>query len=170
MAKTENEINAEKAAKPRPDLLPARALLAGGRAFGYGAAKHGLGRSGRGTYRDAGTEQATVETHRASFMRHWCAYWAGETIDPESGLSHLDCMMAQLSIIIDLVEDPPCDGAATPEAAWAVTADGCRGYGDTREAALDDLRAARIHHKVGREDELFTYTIERMPGNGKGCP
>jgi hypothetical protein len=35
------EIDAEKAARPRPDLFPARAIEAGGRAFGYGAKKHG---------------------------------------------------------------------------------------------------------------------------------
>jgi len=117
MSKTVQEINSEKAAKPRPDLVPTRAIAAAGRAFGYGAAKHGLGTTGRGTYRDAGTEQAEVATHRASFMRHWCAYWSGETADPESELSHLDCMMAQLSIVIDLTEAPPAAANEPPPAA-----------------------------------------------------
>jgi hypothetical protein len=105
--KTETEINNEKSLKPRPDLVPVRAIMAAARAFAYGANKHGLGNTGRGTYRDAGTDQAEIATHKASFLRHWLAYWSGELVDPESGLSHLDCMAAQLGIVIDLVEDPP---------------------------------------------------------------
>lgn len=138
--KTQAEIDAEKALKSRPDLIPTRAILAGGRAFAYGANKHGLGQTGRGTYRDAGTEQAQVATHRASFLRHWCAYWAGELIDPESGLSHLDCMQAQLSIIIDLIEDPPGPQivsetvettAENPADPWALPAGWCWENWDT---------------------------------------
>lgn len=124
MSKTEEEINAEKASRSRPDLVPTRSHMAGGRAFAVGVAKHGLGKTGRGTYRDAGTEQSEVETHRASFFRHWCAFWSGQSNDPDSGLSHLDHMVAQLAIIVDLVEDPPnlpdrrasgegCDGSGS---------------------------------------------------------
>lgn len=100
-------IDAEKSAKPRPDLVPARAILAAGQAFAYGLSKHGGGLSGRGTFRDAGTEQAKVETHVASFSRHWFAYLSGELIDEQSGLPHLWCAMAQLAIVVDLTENPP---------------------------------------------------------------
>ena len=68
----------------------------------------GLGPTGRGTYRIAGTEQATVACHLASCFRHLLEF----QIDPEateegSGLSVLDHAMAQLAIVVDLVEDPP---------------------------------------------------------------
>lgn len=119
MALTEEQINAEKAAKSRPDLVPPRFNMAAGRALGYGARKHGLGRSGVGTYRDAGTEQALLETHVASFERHWQRFKMGRRagienpIDEESGLTELDCAAAQFSIIVDLTEDPPV-AAPTP--------------------------------------------------------
>lgn len=102
----EETINAEKARKPRPDLVPARAIMAAGRSMAYGAAKHG-----DCTWRIAGTEQADVRTHVASFSRHWLAWLSGEQTDAESGLAHLDCAMAQLAIVVDLVEDPPSGGA-----------------------------------------------------------
>ena len=106
--KSEQEINAEKAAKPRPDLVPARAVMAAGRCMAYGLAKHGGGKSGRGTYRDAGTDQAKVETHLASCIRHLLEYQIDPNATEEgSGLSVLDHAMAQLAIVVDLVEDPP---------------------------------------------------------------
>jgi hypothetical protein len=102
----EDQINAEKHGKPRPDLVPPAAIMAAGRALGYGVHKHGGGRTGLGTYRDAGTEQAEVRTHVASFCRHWLAYLDGEHTDPESGLAHLDCAMAQLAIVVHLEGEP----------------------------------------------------------------
>lgn len=125
--KTAEEISAEKAAKPRPDLVPARAIVAAGRAFGYGARKHGLSSNGRGTYRDPVNhpDQCLVATHVASFERHWFAYKSGELIDKESGLAHLDCAAAQLSIVIDLTEDPPVVPAKTVPLKRSVAC-GCR--------------------------------------------
>lgn len=114
MPLTEEEIDKEKTTKPRPDLVPPRAIMAAGRALGYGANKHGLGRSTWGTYRDAGTEQADIRTHIASFERHWQRFKQAMrdgtgpgVLDPESGQRELDCAMAQLSIIVDQAEDPP---------------------------------------------------------------
>lgn len=44
---------------------------------------------GANKYRDNGW--MSVETHRyqAALMRHFAAYMRGESVDPESGLSHL---------------------------------------------------------------------------------
>lgn len=103
--KTATEIDAEKQAKPRLDLVPPELMLAAGRALGYGAAKHGVpdGNGGFGTWRTAGTQQAEPLTHYACLMRHLLAWRSGEIVDPESGLSHLDHAAAQLAILLDLV-------------------------------------------------------------------
>lgn len=102
------EIDQEKALKPRPDLVPGRAVLAAGRAMAYGHAKHGTP-GGLGTYRTAGCAQSRARTHAAALERHWQAFKSGERMDPESGLAHLDHMAAQLAILIDLIEVPPGD-------------------------------------------------------------
>ena len=109
--RTTDEIDNEKRRKPRPDLVPARAILAAARAMAYGAEKHGLGQSGRGTYRDPGLDQSELATHIASFERHWLKFRQAvqektPDQDPETGLSHLDHAMAQLSLCVDLWENP----------------------------------------------------------------
>ncbi len=106
--KSEQEINAEKAAKSRPDLVPGRFALAAGRSFAIGAVKHGTPR-GLGSYRVAGTEQATVTSHWASMERHLAEIKAGHFMDDApggTGLAHIDCVCAQISIIVDLMENP----------------------------------------------------------------
>lgn len=115
--KTEAEINAEKHAKPRVDIVPPALTLAAGRALGYGAAKHGVpeGYDGFGTWRIAGTEQAEPLTHYACLMRHMLLWRAGEKVDPESKLSHLDHAAAQLSILLDILERPPEGRGEPPE-------------------------------------------------------
>lgn len=106
--KSADEINAEKATRSRVGLVPPRAVLAAGRALGYGASKHGTPAPGDwGTWRIAGTEQAKPLTHYESLFRHLLAWRSGEERDAESGLSHLDHAAAQLAILVDVVEDPP---------------------------------------------------------------
>lgn len=106
MILTATEVSAEKATKQRRvDLVSPWLIAFAGDALGYGVGKHGGGTTGRGTYRDPG-EQSLVETHRASFERHWNAWRRGEEVDPDSGLPHLSCCCAQLSIIADLIGDP----------------------------------------------------------------
>lgn len=174
--KTTAEVDAEKAAKPRPDLVPGRAILAAARAFGYGAAKHGTP-GGRGTYRIAGDLQSRVRTHAASLERHWQAIKSGEFVDPESGLSHLDHMAAQLSIVIDLMEDPP--GSIDDEdRRWYTTKD----PGEPLDTVQDAVRAAFTGpvlpleiRRPGPDDSsalLCTDVCERLPltTSDKGCP
>jgi len=97
------QVDAEKALKPRPDLLPARALLGAGKAMAYGRAKHG-----NRTWRVPDTEQATVECHAASAMRHFLDYLLDpNAIEEGSGLPVLYHLLCQVSIMIDLHEDPP---------------------------------------------------------------
>jgi len=99
-------IDTEKANKlHRPDLVSPWLIFYAGRAMAYGVAKHGGGITGRGTFRDPG-EQSMIDTHVRSLERHWNAWRRGEHCDPDSGLRHLDCVCAQLSIITDLLGDP----------------------------------------------------------------
>lgn len=110
MTKTTDEINAEKAAKSRMDLVPPDHAELAGLAFKVGAEKHGLGPVGLGTYRIAGTEQSTVWSHWASMERHAAALKRGEMMDDGpggTGLPHLACKCAQDAIIAALLQRPP---------------------------------------------------------------
>lgn len=109
MKRTAVEIDIEKATKSsRPDLVSPWLEHFAGIAMAYGAAKHGCGLTGRGTFRDPG-EQSLITTHVRSFRRHWnaIAREGFDSIDPDSGLLHFCCACAQLSIIADLIGDPP---------------------------------------------------------------
>jgi hypothetical protein len=96
---TREEIDAEKAAQPRPDLCPGAALLAIGEVMAYGYGKHG-----RCTWRTPGTKQAEPETHIASAFRHLAKMGpAYDALDDESGLPHLHCALSQLAIAVDCI-------------------------------------------------------------------
>jgi hypothetical protein len=107
--KDATDIAAEKSAKPRVDVVPPALMLAAGRGFGLGVAKHGLpeGNDGFGTWRTPGHPQSEPLAAYGSLMRHLLAWRNGETIDPESGehqVAHLDAACAQLAKLVDLVE------------------------------------------------------------------
>lgn len=66
--------------KARMDLMPALPLLEIGQVMGYGAKK----------YSERNWEQGMSWGRMyAAAQRHLLAFWSGEDIDPESGLSHL---------------------------------------------------------------------------------
>lgn len=95
--RTEQEIDTEKALKPRVDLIPGHALLEVGRTMAYGFNKHG-----ECTWRNAGTEQAKASTHVASASRHLAEYLGDPDATEEgSGLSVLAHCAAQLLIAIE---------------------------------------------------------------------
>jgi hypothetical protein len=74
--------------KPRWDLLPLSTLEGAVKVLTFGAQK----------YADDNwkiVENAEKRYHSA-LMRHLVAYFNGETIDPESGLSHLDHVICNL--------------------------------------------------------------------------
>ena len=107
--KDATDIAAEKSAKPRVDVVPPALMLAAGRGFGLGVAKHGLpeGNDGFGTWRTPGHPQSDPLAAYGSLMRHLLAWRNGEVIDPESGdhrVAHLDAACAQLAKLVDLVE------------------------------------------------------------------
>lgn len=103
VTKTREEIDAEKALKPRPDLLPARAILGAGKVMAYGASKHG-----NCTWRVAGTKQADPQEHLASAYRHLLEFMENpKAVEEGSGLPVLYHCLSQVAILIDLVENPP---------------------------------------------------------------
>ena len=77
--------------KPRLDLVPGELTLAAGRAFTYGAGKYG-----DHNWRGGITHNRLF----AALQRHLTAYWGGETVDPESGLCHLDHAAANLAMML----------------------------------------------------------------------
>lgn len=95
--KSQAEISAEKAAKPRVDLIPGSSLLATGAVQAYGRFKHG-----QCTWRDITSEQSHVDVHVASAMRHLSEYlYDTEAVEQGSNLPVLWHAMAQLAIAID---------------------------------------------------------------------
>lgn len=109
---TAEQINAEKDAAPRVDLVPPALILGAARALGFGARKHGVpaGYNGFGTWRVPNTKQAEPLTHYASLLRHLLKWRRGEIVDPDTGdamIEHLEAASAQLAILIDLVKHPP---------------------------------------------------------------
>lgn len=100
--KTQAEIDQEKFGKPRPDLLPACAILGAGKVMGYGFRKHG-----NCTWRIAGTEQADPQTHYASALRHLLEYGDNpNAIEEGSGLPVLYHALSQIAILIDCIDNP----------------------------------------------------------------
>tara|TARA_Y100000310_G_scaffold316581_1_gene368477 strand:- start:319 stop:660 length:342 start_codon:yes stop_codon:yes gene_type:complete len=80
--------------KLRVDLVPPALIEAAARALDHGADK----------YRD-GDEfnfiaAYTFRTVYASLMRHLLAWYSGEGLDAESGLSHLDHAASNLSMLL----------------------------------------------------------------------
>ena len=71
------------AEKEMLDLLPSEAMLALGKVYTFGAKKY-----------SAHNWRAGIAWSRiwAAILRHGFKFWAGEDIDPESGLSHVDHM------------------------------------------------------------------------------
>lgn len=64
----------------RFDLLPYDALWAVARIFGFGASK----------YAERNWEQGLrYSSSHAALQRHLALWWAGEKVDPESGLTHI---------------------------------------------------------------------------------
>lgn len=73
--------------------VPAPFLLGVGAAMTEGALKYG-----RHNYREAGVRSSV---YYDAVMRHMMAWWEGEDIDPESGLSHIVKAGAGLAVLHD---------------------------------------------------------------------
>jgi hypothetical protein len=90
-------------------VVPANVLAELGVAMLEGAAKYG-----RHNYRVGGVR---ASVYYDATMRHLMAWWEGENVDPDSGLSHVTKAIASLTVLRDAmqrgcVEDdrpPKCD-------------------------------------------------------------
>jgi hypothetical protein len=78
------------AGKPKTDLLCPQALLAVAEVFTAGAKKYGEGNWQKGM---------PWRTVIGSLLRHTFKFMKGEDIDEESGLPHVDLMMANCMIL-----------------------------------------------------------------------
>jgi len=72
--------SAESASKPRLDLLPPPAIEAIAEVLTFGASKYGANNWCRG---------ARWGRYYAALLRHIFAWYRGQDLDPETGLSHL---------------------------------------------------------------------------------
>ena len=76
----ESRKSAESASKPRLDLLPTAAMEAIAEVLTFGAAKYDDNNWCRG---------ARWGRYYSALLRHLFAWWRGEDLDRETGLSHL---------------------------------------------------------------------------------
>jgi len=74
-------------------VLPAEVLAEAGLALFEGARKYG-----RHNYRAVGVRYSV---YYDAMMRHMTAWWEGEDIDPDSGLSHVTKAIAGLMVLRD---------------------------------------------------------------------
>ena len=84
-------------AKPDPTLVHPEMILGAARALTYGCQKYSRNNFLQG-------EGMPLEVVLASMQRHLLAYQAGQDNDEESGLTHLDHVGANLSMLVALVE------------------------------------------------------------------
>jgi hypothetical protein len=89
------DLAPERPAKPRPTLLPARALR---RVAGLMAAQE----SGHGGARWKGR---AADHHLDAAWRHLLAHQAGETHDPDSGRPHLEHFATRALMALDVTPE-----------------------------------------------------------------
>lgn len=102
MKPAENPKTRAGAAKPALiSVIPTAALLHLGEVMKLGANKYGAF-----NWRDT---PVPAETYMDAAMRHLLSWQDGESVDPESGMSHLAHVMACCAIIIDAQENGMLD-------------------------------------------------------------
>ena len=80
-------------------LVPVDAINRVADVLGFGANKYGPN-----NWRDDGDSTEWSRTY-SSIQRHLNAFWSGEDLDPESGLSHLAHASTQLMILMTHMSD-----------------------------------------------------------------
>ena len=88
----------DNSAKPDPTLVCPEMILGAARALTYGCQKYSRNNFLKG-------DGMPLEVVLASMQRHLLAYQAGEDHDEESGLTHLDHVGANLSMLNALIQN-----------------------------------------------------------------
>jgi len=84
------------AGKPRMELLDSKALVEMAKVLGFGAEKYG-------DYNwKGGIKHSRLY---GAVQRHLTSHWAGETLDPESGLPHLSHAMCGLMMMVGMPDE-----------------------------------------------------------------
>lgn len=87
--------------KPKIHLVVPKFITDIAHVLGFGAAKYG-----ENNWRKDAHETQHSRTY-SSIQRHLNAYWSGEDVDPESGLSHLAHAATQIMILMNHIEQHP---------------------------------------------------------------
>ena len=87
--------------------IPTQVIAEVGLAMLEGARKYG-----RSNYRVVGIKSSV---YYDAAMRHLMAYWEGEDIDPDSGLSHITKAIATLFVMRDAMLNGKCDDDRPPQ-------------------------------------------------------
>jgi hypothetical protein len=83
------------AEKLHVELVPVQGILSDARAIDFGAKKY----SAWGWYDSARADQFAWSVSYGALLRHLYAWIGGEELDPESGLSHLDHVGANVKFL-----------------------------------------------------------------------
>lgn len=95
MAATEHPVRKRDAGKPRPELVDPALVDRMGEVLEHGARKYADWDWWAGTF---------WGRYYGAALRHLNAWWAGEDLDPESGLSHLGHAACCLMILASYEE------------------------------------------------------------------
>lgn len=133
-------------AKPRPDLIAPELIDSLGRVLEFGARKYEPWEWAKG--KEWARDYAAV-------LRHLNAWWGGEDLDPESGLSHLAHAACDMMFLIACearqvgIDDRPRYGRASPPREWV-------------RCELCSSRSARnVQHPRGQACQATLETGER---------
>ena len=132
--------------KPSLTTIPFPVLYEIGTAMLEGACKYR-----RHNYRVAGVR---VSVYIEAAFRHLAAYWEGEDIDPDSGLSHISKAMASLVVLRDAMMSDMAQDDRPPSSKGDWMAD--------IQKHVDDV-LARYDGKDGRPNPLPPYVKEEKP-------
>lgn len=93
LGKTTSTFRKDDDDKVRADLLPGQALLVVAKVLTLGAAKYGA---------DNWRKVDNVDRYEAALMRHTLQWLAGETVDKDSGESHLAHVICNAMFLMEL--------------------------------------------------------------------
>lgn len=101
------------------------------------AMMEGARKYGRHNYRDAGVR---ASVYYDAVMRHMMAWWEGEDVDPDSGLSHITKAIASLAVLRDSMLN--------------------KNYEDDRPPKLDPLWLLSLNEQAGAIIDKYPNAVD----------